>query len=93
MNDGLWFRFTGDGSQFTIKVSTSVVSFDPKIGVYSGACDNLVCVGTKDDGGGGQAETITITTTAGTEYFVNVGSFEDDVDKPEDTFTIDITKI
>ncbi|PWN70604.1 hypothetical protein C1631_011640 [Chryseobacterium phosphatilyticum] len=93
MNDGLWFRLTGDGNQYTIKVAPSTTSFDPKIGVFSGTCTNLTCVGTKDNGGGGTAETMTITTTAGTEYFINVGSFEDDVDMPEDVFTITITKL
>lgn len=93
MNDGLWFRFTGDGSQYTIKVTPSAASFDPKIGVYSGNCNSLVCVGTKDVGGGGSSETMTITTTAGTEYFINVGSYEDSVDMPEGAFTINITKL
>ena len=93
MNDGLWFRFTGDGGQFTIKASPATITFDPKIGIYSGTCNNLVCVGTQDNGGGGSSETKTITTTAGTEYYINVGSYEDSVDKPEDVFTITITKL
>ena len=93
MNDGLWFKFTGDGSQYTIKATPGAASFDPKIGVYSGACDNLVCVGTQDNGGGGSAETMTITTTAGTEYYINIGSYEDSVDMPEAAFTINITKL
>lgn len=93
MNDGLWFKFTGDGSQYTIKVAPAVASFDPKIGVYSGTCDNLVCVGTQDNGGGGSSETMTITTNAGTVYYINVGSYEDSVDMPEDAFTINITKL
>lgn len=93
MNDGLWFRFTGDGSQYTIKVAPGAASFDPKIGVYSGNCNSLVCVGTQDNGGGGSAETMTITTTAGTEYYINVGSYEDSVDMPEGAFTINITKL
>ncbi|RXM51571.1 MULTISPECIES: hypothetical protein [unclassified Chryseobacterium] len=93
MNDGLWFKFTGDGSQYTIKTTPSAATFDPKIGVYSGTCANLVCVGTQDNGGGGSAETMTVTTTAGTEYYINVGSYEDSVDKPEGAFTINITKL
>ncbi|AZA77443.1 hypothetical protein EG347_07925 [Chryseobacterium sp. G0186] len=93
MNDGLWFRFTGDGSQYTIKASPATASFDPKIGIYSGTCNSLACVATKDNGGGGSAETITIPTTAGTEYYINIGSYEDTVDKPEDVFTITITKL
>lgn len=93
MNDGLWFKFTGDGSQYTIKATPGVASFDPKVGVYIGTCANLVCVGTKDDNAGGSPETITITTNAGTEYYINVGSYEDSVDMPEGSFIIDITKL
>lgn len=93
MNDGLWFKLTGDGSQYTIKVTPGVASFDPKIGVYSGACGNLACVGTEDNAGGGSPETMTITTNVGTVYYINVGSYEDSVDMPEDVFTINITKL
>ncbi|WP_347217765.1 hypothetical protein [Chryseobacterium sp.] len=93
MNDGLWFKFTGDGSQYTIKAAPGVAYFDPKIGVFSGVCNSLVCVGTMDNGGGGSAETMTITTVAGTEYYINVGSYEDSVDMPEGAFTINITKL
>ncbi|MDN3691941.1 hypothetical protein QWZ06_06595 [Chryseobacterium tructae] len=93
MNDGLWFKLIGDGGQYTIKATPSAASFDPKIGVYSGTCNSLTCVGTMDNGGGGSAETMTITTTAGTEYFINIGSYEDSVDMPEGAFTINITKL
>nr|WP_315029555.1 hypothetical protein [uncultured Chryseobacterium sp.] len=93
MNDGLWFKLAGDGGQYTIKVSPGTASFDPKIGVFSGACNALTCVGTRDNAGGGGAETMTVTTTAGTDYYINVGSYEDTVDMPEDVFTITITKL
>ncbi|MGU3375963.1 hypothetical protein [Chryseobacterium sp. M5A1_1a] len=93
MNDGLWFKLTGDGSQYTIKVSPTTITFDPKIGIYSGTCNSLACVATKDNGGGGSSETISITTIAGTEYYINVGSYEDTEDKPEDVFAITITKL
>ncbi|REC49429.1 hypothetical protein [Chryseobacterium pennipullorum] len=93
MNDGLWFKLIGDGSKYSIKVSPSAISFDPKIGVFTGTCGSLTCVGTRDNGGGGSSETMTLTTTAGTEYFINVGSYEDNVDMPEDAFTITINPI
>lgn len=94
MNDGTWFKLTGDGSQYTIKVTMPGGStFDPQIGVYSGSCNNLACVGTVDNAGGGGAETLTVTTTAGTEYFINVGAYDDTTDAPENTFTITITKL
>lgn len=94
MNDGTWFKLTGDGSQYTIKVTMpSGSSYDPQIGVYSGSCSNLSCTGTVDNGGGGAAETLTITTVSGTEYFVNVGAYEDTTDAPENIFTITINKL
>lgn len=92
MNDGTWFKFIGDGNPFTIKVTMpSGSSFDPEVAVYKGGCDNLECVDTADNAGGGQAETLVVTTTAGTEYWINVGAFDDTTDGPEDTFTITIT--
>lgn len=94
MNDGTWFKFIGDGSQYTVKVTMpSGSTFDPQLDVYSGTCSNLACVDTADSGGGGAAETLTIATAAGTEYYVNVGSYEETIDAPEDVFTIVITKL
>lgn len=94
MNDGTWFKFVGDGSQYTIKTTMPAGSaFDPQIGIYNGTCANLVCVNTVDNGGAAAAETITIPTTAGTEYFINVGSYEETTDVAEDTFTITVTKL
>ncbi|MBB6331265.1 hypothetical protein HNP24_002215 [Chryseobacterium sediminis] len=94
MNDGTWFKLVGDGSQYTIKVTMpSGSSFDPQIGVYSGNCSNLSCTDTVDNGGGGAAETLTITTVSGTDYFINVGAYDDTTDAPENTFTITVTKL
>ncbi|KPH10972.1 hypothetical protein [Chryseobacterium sp. ERMR1:04] len=94
MNDGTWFKLVGDGSQYTIKVTMPAGStFDPQVDVYSGACTNLACVDSADNGGGGAAETITISTISGTTYYVNVGSYEETTDAPEDVFTIAITKL
>lgn len=94
MNDGTWFKFTGDGGQFTVKITMpSGSAYDPQMDIYSGACGSLACVSAVDNGGGGTAETYTFTTTAGTEYFINVGAYEETVDMPENTFTITITKL
>ncbi|MDR6920541.1 T9SS type A sorting domain-containing protein [Chryseobacterium sp. 2987] len=91
MNDGTWFTFTGTGSTFDISVTMpSGSSFDPKIGVYSGSCDNLTCVGTADDGLSGGAEAISVQTTAGTVYYVNVGNYSAYSDNMEGEFTIAI---
>jgi len=93
MNDGTWFTFTGDGDTYNISVSMPAgSSFDPRIGVYSGSCDNLACEGSADDGGSGGAEAISIPTVAGTVYYVNVGYYSGYTDGLEWPFTIKISK-
>lgn len=93
MNDGTWFKFTGDGDTYNITVTMPAGStFDPKIGVFSGSCSSLTCEGTRDNAAGGGTETISIPTTAGNTYYVNVGHYSDYIDEPEDVFTINITK-
>ncbi|WP_123912024.1 hypothetical protein [Chryseobacterium shigense] len=94
MNDGTWFKFTGDGGQFTVGITMpSGSTYDPQMDIYRGTCSSLVCVQAVDNGGGGAAETYTFTTTAGTEYFINVGAYEETVDMPENVFTIKIVKL
>ncbi|MFN1215456.1 hypothetical protein ACKW6Q_00605 [Chryseobacterium kwangjuense] len=94
MNDGTWFKFTGDGGQFTVGITMPAGStYDPQMDIYSGSCGNFTCIKAMDNGGGGAAETYTFTTTAGTDYFINVGAYEETVDMPENVFTIKITKL
>lgn len=95
MNDGTWFKFTGDGGVFNIKVTmpASSADFDPQMGVYRGSCGSLLCVGTLDNNGGGGTESANLTTTAGVVYYINVGSYEETVDVPENVFTFTITKL
>lgn len=93
MNDGTWFKFTGDGDTFNIKVTMPAGSdFDSQIGVYSGACGSLSCEGTADSTGSGSPETISIPTMNGNTYYVNIGHYSGWSDEPESAFTIEITK-
>ncbi|AZA93171.1 Por secretion system C-terminal sorting domain [Chryseobacterium nakagawai] len=93
MNDGTWFTFTGDGTVYDIKVTMPAgIGFDPQIGVYSGTCGNLSCENTVDNAGAGGAETISVSTAAGTVYYVNVGHYDNTDDQAEDVFTITINK-
>ncbi|WP_171817623.1 T9SS type A sorting domain-containing protein [Chryseobacterium sp. StRB126] len=93
MNDGTWFKFTGDGTVHNIKVSMPAGSnFDPQIGVFSGTCDNLVCESTIDSNGQGSAEEISVPTVVGTTYYVNVGHYSGVTDNLEGAFTITINK-
>ncbi|WP_326982697.1 hypothetical protein VUJ46_21485 [Chryseobacterium sp. MYb264] len=94
MNDGLWFKLIGDGSQYKITVIMPADSpFDPQLDVYAGTCSSLSCVANVDNYGAATAETATITTTAGVEYYINVGSYEETVDVPESLFNITINKL
>ncbi|AZB35948.1 T9SS type A sorting domain-containing protein [Chryseobacterium bernardetii] len=93
MNDGTWFKFTGDGTMHHIKVSMPAGSgFDPQIGVFSGACDSLACESTIDSNSAGNAEEISVPTVAGTTYYVNVGHYSGYTDYLEGAFTITINK-
>ncbi|MCU7613259.1 T9SS type A sorting domain-containing protein [Chryseobacterium sp. GMJ5] len=92
MNDGTWFKFTGNGSVFNINVSMpSGSNFDPQVGVYNGTCGALSCVSTIDDGGDGEAEALSLPTVSGTVYYVNVGQYSGSSDELEDNFTITIS--
>ncbi|WP_267405985.1 MULTISPECIES: T9SS type A sorting domain-containing protein [unclassified Chryseobacterium] len=91
MNDGTWFKFTGNGTNVDIEVLMPNDSlFDPQIGVYSGSCNNLICEGTVDDFEEGGREFISISTVLGNTYYVNVGHFSGFSDAMEDTFTINM---
>src|SRR5690606_19457803 len=46
---GVWYSHIGTGELLTVSLSGS--SYDTKLGLYSGDCDNLVCIQTDDDGG------------------------------------------
>jgi len=93
MNDGLWYTIIGDGSniKFTVKPTQG---FDIALGVFSGVCGELECVGNADVGLEGYTETYTIADSViGTKYYINIGSYSDDEDKPEGNFTINVKSI
>ena len=92
MNDGLWYKFVGDGSEHTVNITNVQSGFDVELQVYSGACGALDCVARSDSGYSGDDETVTFATTAGTVYYVNVGHYSASQDNPEGNFTINITR-
>jgi hypothetical protein len=72
---GVWYRFTGDGDQTTLSTCSSV-SYDSKINVYAGTCDEPVCVtGNDDTPGAGTCSTVSFDTEAGTTYHVLVQGY------------------
>jgi hypothetical protein len=70
--NGLWYQFVGDGSPVTMSLCGS--SFDTKIGIFTGTCTALVCVGGNDDFCGLQSQ-ITFNTNAGFTYYILVTGF------------------
>ncbi|QXU49310.1 T9SS type A sorting domain-containing protein [Chryseobacterium sp. D764] len=92
MNNGTWFTFIGDGSNYRINVAVPVGSQFrfPGIALYTGSCGNLTCLKSKIADSANLPLTIEFSTVAGTVYYVNVGSGSRDTDFVEDVFTINI---
>ena len=72
---GVWYTLTFPaGSDYNVTVDTFESPFDTKLGVFSGACDALVCVGGNDDTGGVQSQ-VEFVALAGETYSVYVTGF------------------
>jgi hypothetical protein len=92
MNDGLWYKFDGNGGDITVTATPTDTVFDPQLGVYTGTCGSFTCVGTVDDGFEGDPETYTIAgSVLGTTYYVNIGDYSGFTNNPEGNFDIDVT--
>ncbi|AZA93170.1 T9SS C-terminal target domain-containing protein [Chryseobacterium nakagawai] len=91
-NDGMWFKFTGNGNEITV-AAKNTTAWDHKVSVYSGSCGALTCVGTADAvfSSVGSTETYTFNSVAGTVYYVNVGYYSSTIDNPEGNFDLNIT--
>lgn len=89
MNDGVWYKFVGDGNIYTVSVTPT--GWDPQLDVYSGSCGSFVCVANADVGSSGVVETVQIGTVAGATYYVNVGHYSSTTDTSEGPFSIQIS--
>ncbi|AZB02016.1 T9SS C-terminal target domain-containing protein [Chryseobacterium joostei] len=91
-NDGMWFKFTGNGGEITVSAK-STTSWDHRVSVYSGSCGAFVCVATIDEKAAAvdNIETLTFSSVAGTVYYVNVGYYSPTLDSSEGNFDINIT--
>lgn len=69
---GVWYRVVGNGGMITVSLCGS--GYDTKVGVFTGTCGALVCVGGNDDFCGLQSQT-TFSSTAGTTYNILVTGF------------------
>lgn len=79
---GLWYRYTATQSGLVVAgTCNSGTNYDTKIGIFTGSCGNLVCVGGNDDMPTGQcqaygtASRIVFEVTQGTEYFIYITGY------------------
>ncbi|MDA9847235.1 fibronectin type III domain-containing protein, partial [Flavobacteriaceae bacterium] len=78
MNDGVWYTFTPTvGGTLDLVLTTS---WDSEIAVYSGSCGVFTCVDYVDDP---EPQTLSISVVAGTQYWVNIGSYSGTSDNSE----------
>ncbi len=47
---GVWYAFQGIGDVVTVTTCNPGTDFDTKMGVFTGACDNMICIAGNDDG-------------------------------------------
>ncbi len=86
---GVWYIIEGTGTNLTVSTCDESTAYDTKLNVYSGSCDNLVCVGGNDDDFGnpdcnfprgiGFPSTVSFCAETGVDYFVLVQGFSGDV--------------
>ncbi len=72
---GVWYSFMGTGDVVEVSTANPGTNYDTKLGVFSGSCGSLTCVGGDDDGGGFAGPSIVIFTSANVEYFIYVTGF------------------
>ena len=73
-SNSVWYRFVGTGSPVTFSLCGS--SYDTFLSIFTGSCAALTCVQSNDDSAAcGAQSQITITTIAGTTYFIRVHGY------------------
>ena len=89
---GLWYSFIGTGGDVTFSTCATGNTYDTEINVLTGTCGSFTSVGSNDDncgGGGNFGSSLTIATTAGTEYFVYVSGWTSTY--PGGAYTLDVS--
>ncbi len=78
---GVWYTFEGNGNDVTLFAHYTNIDFGPRITIFTGACDSLVCEG-NNEGLSGSSNHIW-DSEAGTTYYIyvsgkgnNKGNFE-----------------
>jgi len=73
---GVWHTLTipTDGD-YNVSVDTFGSDFDTKLGVFSGNCNELICIGGNDDSGGTAQSKVLFTGAAAQTYYIYVTGF------------------
>ena len=74
---GVWYSFVATSG--VVNLSTcNQADYDTKISVFTGTCNELVCIGGQDDAAGcaGFTTSLTVLVTVGETYYVLVHGFE-----------------
>jgi Secretion system C-terminal sorting domain len=72
----IWYVYTsGYNSEITLSTDHLNTDFDTYIQVFTGSCDDLVCIGYNDDGGAALTSLVSFEATTGQTYFIRVGGF------------------
>ncbi|MBO6607093.1 T9SS type A sorting domain-containing protein [Psychroserpens sp.] len=71
---GVWYVLAGTGDVLNVNANTFGSDFDTKLGVFSGSCDALVCVGGNDDSGSLQSS-VDFQSEVGVDYYIYVTGF------------------
>jgi len=82
MNDGVWYTFTPTFAG-ELNIDVTAAEFDVELAVYTGSCGTFTCAGSRDIGGTGAEEAVTIDVVAGTQYWINAGHFGNSTDFQE----------
>lgn len=70
----VWWTVTGVCGTMTANTCTGNTNFDSEIAVFTGSCGSMTQVGCNDDACGVQSS-VTWNATAGTTYYISVGSY------------------
>ena len=71
---GVWYTVIGTGNTMTAGICNGVATFDSKLSVFCGTCDEPTCIDGNDDSCGLQSE-VTWCSQAGAEYLILVHGF------------------
>ena len=89
MNDGVWYKITGDGGNISVTAAPS--SWDLGIAVYTGSCGTFTCVDDSNIGAINVIEGVTFASTMGTTYYINIAYPSGTVNGSEGVFDLAIT--